>query len=432
MKKLKVLIVSDNPLKATGFGRQARDIHKMLTGLGHEVMFIGMHSQIQGNGTQQYEGSTIFAMQGPMGAGGQWRDADRHWLQGNVLREKPDLILLVWDLRKLAGIVADFDRFFRCPTYLYWLFDAYPISHQYIEPMKSTRIRILPITKCISKWLDDAGIIYDFRSIPEPVDPTKFYPMPEETRKHLKIKYLGDYADKVCFGYVGGSFQRKNVPFLLDAFARLPSEIIEDSVMFLHTDPGAFAKNPQHYDMHGIIDAYYPHLKDRIIFSQANNDVSFNMAEIYNVMDFQASASIGEGWGLPTVEGLACGVPMIIGDISTTMEIMGSRESQQFVPGYIVPISGHLYSPNPYLRHTIPDLKQFINAMQAAYQDVRSGLDYNTRALSRSSLFHIDKVQALWGEFIGQIDDLGWSDQMVDEPMLIKDAGIPEEAPNNV
>jgi intein/homing endonuclease len=297
---MKILLVSDSPLKQTGYGRQVRDLHRMYKDLGHETVFIGMHSEIENTEMQEFDGSKVYAMKGPLDPSplGRWEGPDKHWLQQSVLKENPDIIIMVWDLRKLLGIVRDFDRFFRCPIYLYWLFDSEPISHHYVEFLKNTRVKILPITQCISKWLDNLSIPYDWKPIPEPVDLTKFYPMPTEVRERLKVTYLGENANKVCFGFVGGNFQRKNIPFIIDAFACLPPEILNDSVLFLHTDPGAHEKNPHSFDLHKIIDTYHPDLKDKIIFSQANNDLGFNMAEIYNVMDWQVSGAHGEGWGL--------------------------------------------------------------------------------------------------------------------------------------
>lgn len=447
---MKLMMISDSPLKQTGYGRQVRDLNQMFQNLGHEVVFIGMHSEIQGVAVQDYEGSKVYAMNGPNdpSPNGIWQGPDKHWLQQAVLIEEPDLVIMVWDMRKVLGIIRDFDRFFRCPIYIYWLFDSYPISHQYIELMKNTTVRVLPVSQCISAWLNDAGIGYDFHSIPEPVDLSKFYPMPEETRERIRISHLGQHAEKVCFGFVGGNFQRKNIPMLLDAFAHLPDEIKKDSVLFLHTDPYAFQRSISSFDLHGIIDAYHPDLKDRIIFSHSNNDLSFNMCEIYNVMDWQISGATGEGWGLCTVEGLACGIPMIIGDISTSEEILGEV-------GYRVPISGSLYTPNPYLRVTIPDFETFVAAMRLAYENTRSEAlpgnfpDWDIRAKSqsqgnfqmqqkecvkRAELFSTDNVQAVWAEFFEYLNmanapcKLGWEKELINEAVIIPKI----EEPSNV
>lgn len=441
---MKILIISDSPLKQTGYGRQVRELHKIFTDLGNTVVFLGMHSEIEGTQMQDYNGSKVYAMQGPLDMSGQWMGPDKHWIQSACLIEKPDLAIIVWDLRKVIGIVRDFDRFFLCPVYLYWLFDSEPISHQYIELMKTTMVRILPVSECITDWLNKVGIPYDWHPIPEPVDLTKFYPLPEETRARVRTIYLGENAEKVCFGFVGGNFQRKNIPFLIDAFAALPPEIQADSVLLLHTDPRAHERNMTSYDIPGIIRAYYPYLIDQIIYSQANNDIGFNMCEVYNVMDWQVSASTGEGWGLCTVEGMACGVPMIIGDISTTGEILGDT-------GIIVPVSSYFHAPNPYLRVTLPDFALFVQAMIDAYRytraidpalkfpewDIRSkkGKSGEPRhfgdleIIAQASKFSMEKVEGLWAEFFQYLSTvafptqlLGWHDIHPNEPLLVTGA----------
>ncbi len=443
---LKIMIISDSPLKQSGYGRQVRDLHRMYKELGHQTVFIGMHSEIEDTAMHEFDGSLVYAMKGPNDQSplGRWEGSDRHWLQQSVLKEQPDIVIMVWDLRKVLGIIRDFDRFFRCPVYLYWLFDSGPISYQYVEHLKNTIVKILPVTQCVSRWMNDLSIGFDYQPIPEPVDLSKFYPMPAETKELLKVKYLGENANKVCFGFVGGNFQRKNIPFIIDAFAALPEEIRDDSVLFLHTDPNAHRKNPHSFDLHGMIDAYHPELKDQIIFSQANNDIGFNMCEIYNIMDWQVSGAYGEGWGLCTVEGMACGIPMIIGDISTSEEILGEV-------GFRVPISGYIYTPMPYVRVTVPDFDTFVAGMVEAHTYVRSpdpGVkfpDWDIRSKSAKSIgghqshvngcieraksFSIDNVREMWKEFFEYLElrkppgeFLGWKEELINEPIVIHSA----------
>ena len=441
---MKILLISDSPKRQTGFGHQIRDMHKMFTSLGHDVVFLGMHSGIQGTAIHDYMGCKVYAMQGPGDPSphGNWHPPEKHWLQQSVLIEEPDLILIVWDLRKVAALCRDFDRFFRCPTYLYWLFDSDPISHQYLELMKNTRINILPITQCIKRWLIDAEITMGWEPIPEPVDLAKFYPLPNETRERLRIATLGERADKVCFGFVGGNFQRKNIPLLIDAFAALPDEIRNDSVLFLHTDPTAHQREMSSFDLHGIINAYHSDIKDQIIFSHSNNDLGFNMCEIYNVMDWFVSGATGEGWGLALTESMACGVPGIMGDISTSEEIMGEV-------GFRVPIGGFLYTPNPYLRVTVPDFDTFVEAMKQAHQmsraaslnqaipssfpewDIRhktmsdsNWLVEKTDCVERAKIFSLENVTEMWKEFFEfrRETSYGWDDKLINEAIVIQSA----------
>lgn len=439
---MKIMIVSDSPKRVTGFGRQTRDLHLMFKNLGHETVFIGMHSEIEGQGFDEYDGSKIYAMAGPglqfcgqcrnpvPQPDGMWNAQDKHWIQQACLEEKPDMVLIVWDLRKVLGIVRDFDRFFRCPVYLYWLFDSSPISHNYIELMQNTRVKVLPVSKCISSWLDDAKIPYVFESIPEPIHLSKFYRVDDETRARFKKDRLGDQADKVCFGFVGGNFHRKNIPFIIDAFAALPKDIRDDSVLFLHTDPGGWERNPQSYNLTKIIESYHSDIKDQIIFSQSNNDLGFNMCEIYNVMDYFVSGAYGEGWGLPAAESMACGVPVIMGDISTSEEIIGDT-------GFRVPIGGSMYTSNPFLRITVPSFQHFVAAMNEAYMIFREestirhnattrmidDIEYDSlsqAARERAETFSLENVQVKWDEFFNDAPyGVGWKSELINESILL-------------
>ncbi len=418
-KKLRILIVSDSPHKQSGFGHQTRDLHRMFTDLGHEVVFFAMHSphnpQVP-HTIMEYEGSKAYCTTGPHQPEGDWDLAEKAFYQTCCIEVAPDIIFLVWDIRKVLPLLTGMDRFYRCPVYLYWLYDAKPLAHQYIDMMKNTKVKILPITKFIQGELDEYNVPYEFEPIPEPVDLARFMPYPEENKKILKRKILGEeHENKFIFGFVGGNFVRKNVPFLIDAFAALAPEIREESLLMLHTDPFAYRVSPAHYDLPAILETYHENIRDKVVFSQANNEIGFNMADVYNVMDVQVSATTGEGFGLCTLEGMACGVPMIIGDISTSREILGDT-------GWIIPISAYTYHASPFLRITPPDFRQFVTAMIDAWNYRRNALPrMGELAIEQAKKFSMENVKKKWIEFFFQLPACRWKKDFVNEPLLISD-----------
>lgn len=50
------------------------------------------------------------------------------------------------------------------------------------------------------------------------------------------------------------------------------------------------------------------------------------MVDIYNMMDVHALPTGGEGFGIPTVEAMACGVPNVITNYTTGYELVGADE----------------------------------------------------------------------------------------------------------
>ncbi len=70
-----------------------------------------------------------------------------------------------------------------------------------------------------------------------------------------------------------------------------------------------------------MIDQYYVNLKEK------------EMAELYRDTDIFISSSIeGEGFGLPAMEALACGVPSILTEISSYQNFDEKMDFAYFVP----------------------------------------------------------------------------------------------------
>ena len=70
-----------------------------------------------------------------------------------------------------------------------------------------------------------------------------------------------------------------------------------------------------------VVDQYYINLKEK------------EMAELYRSMDIFISSSLeGEGFGLPAMEALACGVPSILTEISSYKNFGTERDFAYFVP----------------------------------------------------------------------------------------------------
>ncbi len=67
------------------------------------------------------------------------------------------------------------------------------------------------------------------------------------------------------------------------------------------------------YDIESITK--YFGVKGRVIYPEVNPRYGVSeetMASIYNFIDVYLSTSVGEGWGLPALEAMACGTPCVL------------------------------------------------------------------------------------------------------------------------
>jgi len=168
--------------------------------------------------------------------------------------------------------------------------------------------------------------------IPHGVDCDVFYPLTTAERQKLKhetIAYMMDGAnysairgvlsDKFVIGVVARNQGRKMLDRTFKAMYYI-KQMIPSAVLFMHTDPFDAAGV---FNMGELINRYG--LQGKVFFSGMNFFKGFDykqMNDVYNVMDVFFLTTSGEGWGIPTVEAMSCGVPPVITDYTSTKEIL--------------------------------------------------------------------------------------------------------------
>ena len=196
--------------------------------------------------------------------------------------------------------------------------------------------------------------------IPHGVDTSKFF-----------IKDIQSCKDKLNIGnrFVIGSVNRnnwrKNYPALIYAFSEV-KKFIADAVLLLVCDPSDDGGiDIQRYarlfdlDVSNDINHVYDILihPDYINFTQS---LSANtLVDAYNAMDCFVTASMGEGFGLTTLEAMSCGVPIIAPNNSCFKEVIGeggllydsakySNNSPALIHGTFKETSYFLEVPDPF------------------------------------------------------------------------------------
>jgi glycosyltransferase involved in cell wall biosynthesis len=110
--------------------------------------------------------------------------------------------------------------------------------------------------------------------------------------------------------YVGSNKPHKNLPLLIDAYARLhhaPSLIL------------AGVEDSRYKEIRRRIDVL--HLRDRVSIAGSINEE--DLPALYSGASAFVFPSTYEGFGLPPLEAMACGVPVACSNISSLMEVAG-------------------------------------------------------------------------------------------------------------
>ena len=138
-----------------------------------------------------------------------------------------------------------------------------------------------------------------------------FEQMPRaEAQAHLRRHY-GLTKPYVLF--VGTIEPRKNVPTLLKAFAKIRGEVPHQLVL-----AGATGWSPEPFNR-ALAEA---HLDDRLVQTGYIRDHA-ELAAFYSAADLFAFPSFYEGFGLPVLEAMTCGCPVIAADNSALPEVTG-------------------------------------------------------------------------------------------------------------
>lgn len=142
--------------------------------------------------------------------------------------------------------------------------------------------------------------------IPHGVDLQMYNPVPRaKARAALNLP-----EDFWIVGYVGRNQPRKRLDLLIEAFATWRQKYqAEDARLFMHCAP----RDQAGWDLLQLGQYYGCHKE--MIYTEDLTPIKGipeqHLKYVYSACDLMANVSLGEGWGLPTMEAMACGTPSI-------------------------------------------------------------------------------------------------------------------------
>jgi len=157
----------------------------------------------------------------------------------------------------------------------------------------------------------------DSKYIPLGCDISRFKRLPDDERDNLRK--MNGLDDKFVIGVVARNQPRKHLDRTIKVMYKLKDKI-PNAVMYLHMDPEDAAGM---YDLRSLIQRYG--LENRVFFSGMMAHKGFGwdkMNEVYNLMDVFLLTTSGEGFGIPIIEAMACEVPVLATDYTTTQELV--------------------------------------------------------------------------------------------------------------
>lgn len=196
------------------------------------------------------------------------------------------------------------------------------LSHP-VEPMLLGDAIPVPLTEKTEEFLRKSVVEKIGPVIPHGVDTQVFRPQGE--LRHPALQEDGALPEQLrqtrrfVIGTVGANNPRKRYSLIFESFS-LFSRAATDACMLIKTDQ---AKKPGGYNLYKLAKEYEIH--DRV--SILEGDISSNkLASLYRQMDLFVTLSEWEGFCIPVIEAMACGVPVIAPPIQGPGEIVPYKE----------------------------------------------------------------------------------------------------------
>lgn len=184
----------------------------------------------------------------------------------------------------------------------------------------------------------------------------KFKPVDQEEIAEIKQRYN---LDSSFILYVGVLQPLKNIPTLIKAYYKLKKKGIKHKLVI------AGGKGWMYKEIFRIIEKL--NLQKEIIFTgHVPND---ELPKLYAAADLFVFPSIYEGFGMPPLEAMACGTPVITSDRGALPEVVGDA-------GIMV---------NPY------DVDELANEMYRVLNDDSLKKDMIKKGLKRAKMFSWEK-----------------------------------------
>ena len=316
---MKIMILSDSPMLPTGYSNQARQLANFLKGRGHEIHYMANAYNGADLDHVKLSDGTIFDFK----IYGEMQPNYFSSTMSQRLKEvRPDVFFILLDTFMMYQ-----SGFLNQDTSPAKTFFWFPSDGGGGLPKDCQRIlQKIDVPVAMARFgQKQCADYYNLKTehIPHGLDVKRFYKLPDDQRMELKKKW--NLHDKFVIGVVARNQPRKNLDRTIKAM-HLIKDKIPNAVLFLHLDPNDPAQ--QIFNITSLIQKF--NLENRVIFSgmQAHKGFDWDeMNNVYNLFDCFFLSTSGEGFGIPIIEAMACEVPVVATDYTTTPELVIDNEA---------------------------------------------------------------------------------------------------------
>ena len=400
-QKKTILFLSDHPLSTSGVGTQARWLISGLINTG-KYTFRCFGGAIKHDNYDTVVVNPDFIIKPTNGFG------DKALLRKTLAQVKPDALFLFTDPRFFIWAWEMEDEIHQICPIVYWHLWDNPPWPDFNKPLYESTDLIncinYPTYEMVKERFPERT-----NYIPHAVPNDLYYPMPKDESLTFKKKLLGaDRVDHFTCLYVSRNARRKMPSDILQSWKMFLEELEKkhghkNATLVMHTDP----MDQEGTNLFQVIDVLG--VKNNVMFSK--DRIGFNeMKLLYNACDTIVNRSCNEGFGLPTLEMMMCGKPIIV--IKTgglTRQVEDPDSGEQFgigmEPEVRTMVGNHMV---PYIYEDFVSHKTLRDSFMKMYEmgpDAREEL--GKRAMERAKKeYDLTRVVTEWDKSLEKaIDD---------------------------
>ncbi len=394
---VRILWGSEQPTRPTGYGIVTRNLIRRLVAKGHEVYVMGW--DYNGEDFKHEEGWTMVHA-GISGYGSEKLAGPNSptVLEATIKRLDVDIVVSLIDPWYIGGSVMSTNKM-GVPYLAYLPIDGFPISPQWKDilkmvhtPMWMSKFGEKTFMEFVNKYSSGGTVSAENRDgmldryltektpiLYHGVELDIFKPVEEEEKLDLKKK-MGITWD-FTFLSVARNTNRKQIPRLFEAFSLFLERQGNPNVgMVLHCGDPSDTFGMGGWNLPAFVAQF--DLKDKIAFSDTSSNplsglTTVEMARLYQSADVHVMATAGEGFGIPSAEAMACGIPIILPDNSTGPELVGVGPQKR---GWLVDSATHITGPEWGVNMKLVDIEKLAWAMTTAYEQDQERKECGERA----------------------------------------------------
>ena len=399
MSKKKILVIADSPLAPSGVGTQTKYMIEAMLRTG-EFSFVCL------------AGALKHADYRPLKVDHHGDDWIIHPVDGygnpDIIRQmmhvyNPDALWFMTDPRFYTWLWQMEDEIRpKIPMIYYHVWDNYPYP-KFNKPYYDSNDMVCTISKVTDDIVRTVSPGVKCIRIPHTVDTDIF--KNQSGRDIELLRKQSKSEGKLVFFWNNRNARRKQSGTLIFWFKEFLDIVGHDkAILIMHTEP----KDPNGQDLEAIIDELNL-VNGEVLLSTAKVD-SPDLAKLYNLADCTINIADAEGFGLGTLESLACETPIIV--------IMTGGMQEQVTDGEkwfgfgLQPSSKAIIGSQdvPYIYEDRVSKEDFLEAMVKFYnmsEDERAEMGRLGRAHVKSN-YSFAQYSGLWYQaFKDVFDNMG-------------------------